>query len=113
MGGFNLYETKFVSGIGDHDPEQDAKQNMSETTNQQLYLGYINPGWGRQFLMGYFMIVLRVLKKDTRGFWPKTVLTETGTSNVGAWKSIRVLRTSIKVLRVVKVPGGDSNRFME
>ena len=44
MGGFNLYETKFVSGIGDHDPEQDAKQNMSETTNQQLYLGYINPG---------------------------------------------------------------------
>ena len=44
MGGFNLYETKFVSGIGDLDPEQDAKQNMSETTNQQLYLGYINPG---------------------------------------------------------------------
>ena len=44
MGWFQLYETKFVSGIGDHDPEQDAKQNMSETTNQQLYLGYINPG---------------------------------------------------------------------
>ena len=40
IGGFNLYETKFVSGIRDHDPEQDAKQNMSETTNQQLYLGY-------------------------------------------------------------------------